>query len=209
MGVLTGTGWGCADGRARTWPGCAIQKLYSYPGNYRTFKALIAAKYAGVEIELPPFQFGVENHAPAWKALCPKSMVPALVTKDGHGLQESNAIARYVALQTADGQKLLGSTAYEQALVAAFVDTITADFGSVAVQWLYPILGFSAFVPEETERGKANAQKALSTFNTILADRTYLVGEHVTLADIVFACQVLNLFKLVCPSFGQESATGE
>ena len=29
--------------------------LYTYPGNFRAFKALIAAEYAGVDIEVPEF----------------------------------------------------------------------------------------------------------------------------------------------------------
>ena len=31
-------------------------KLYTYPGNFRAFKALIAAEYAGVSIEVPDFK---------------------------------------------------------------------------------------------------------------------------------------------------------
>ena len=31
-------------------------KLYTFPGNFRAFKALIPAQYNGVEIEVPDFK---------------------------------------------------------------------------------------------------------------------------------------------------------
>jgi len=32
-----------------------VQKIYSYPDNYRVWKALVAAQYNGIDIELPVF----------------------------------------------------------------------------------------------------------------------------------------------------------
>lgn len=48
-----------------------VFKLYTYPNNKNAFKALIAAQYVGAEIEVPPFQMGVDNKKPEFLKLNP------------------------------------------------------------------------------------------------------------------------------------------
>ena len=50
-------------------------KLHTYPGNKNAFKALIAAQYIGVQIEVPPFNFGVDNKKPEFLKLNPNGKV--------------------------------------------------------------------------------------------------------------------------------------
>ena len=50
-------------------------KLHTYPGNKNAFKALIAAQYIGVQIEVPPFTFGVDNKKPEFLKLNPNGKV--------------------------------------------------------------------------------------------------------------------------------------
>lgn len=50
-------------------------KLHTYPGNKNANKALIAAKYAGVAIDVPRFQMGVDNKTPAFLKLNPNGKV--------------------------------------------------------------------------------------------------------------------------------------
>ena len=50
-------------------------KLHTYPGNKNAFKALIAAQYVGVQIEVPPFNFGVDNKKPEFLKLNPNGKV--------------------------------------------------------------------------------------------------------------------------------------
>ena len=51
-------------------------KLYTYPGNKNAFKALIAAQYVGVDIEVPSdFQMGVTNKTPEFLKLNPNGKV--------------------------------------------------------------------------------------------------------------------------------------
>ncbi|XP_013406317.1 elongation factor 1-gamma-like [Lingula anatina] len=55
-----------------------------------------------------------------------------------------------------------------------------------------------------TERAKEDIKKALGVLNTVLRTRTFLVGERVSLADIVVACDLLMLYKMVLdPAFRQ------
>ena len=54
-------------------------KLYTYPGNKNANKALIAAQYVGVDIEVPSdFQMGVTNKSPEFLKLNPNGKVGAL-----------------------------------------------------------------------------------------------------------------------------------
>jgi glutathione S-transferase len=84
-------------------------KLYTFPGNPRANKALIAAKYNGVDVTIPAgFVMGETNRTPEFLALNPLGKVPTLETPEG-GIFESNAIARYVGGLRADTQLLGGS----------------------------------------------------------------------------------------------------
>ena len=72
-------------------------KLYTFPGNPRANKALIAAKYNGVDITIPAgFVMGESNKTPEFLALNPLGKVPTLETPEG-GIFESNAILLYLA----------------------------------------------------------------------------------------------------------------
>jgi elongation factor 1-gamma len=44
-------------------------------------------------------------------------------------------------------------------------------------------------------RAKEDMKAALSILDSHLLTRTYLVGERITLADIVISCNLLNLYK--------------
>ena len=82
--------------------------LVTYPGNFRAFKALIAAEYAGVEIAVK------DVDAKAAAKLSPTGKVPVLETPQGT-IFESNAIARCVARLRSDAD-LYGRTFYESAV---------------------------------------------------------------------------------------------
>merc|ERR1712173_438790 len=72
--------------------------LYTYPDNFRAFKALIAAKYSGAEVTVAKdFVFGETNKSPEFLKKFPLGKVPAFEGSDGLLLTESNAIAYYVA----------------------------------------------------------------------------------------------------------------
>ena len=84
--------------------------LVTYPGNFRAFKALIAAEYAGVEIAVK------DVDAKAAAKLSPTGKVPVLETPQGT-IFESNAIARYVARMRRDTE-LYGATFFESGQVS-------------------------------------------------------------------------------------------
>ncbi|KAL8136451.1 hypothetical protein V2J09_002452 [Rumex salicifolius] len=147
--------------------------LHAGSGNKNANKALIAAEYAGVQIEL----------------------IPVLETPDG-AIFESNAIARYVARLNADNA-LYGSSLIDYAHVEQWIDFATTEIDSSIARWLYPRLGFIAHVPAAEEIAVAQLKRSLEALNTYLASNTFLVGQGVTLADIILTCNLYYGFKFI------------
>lgn len=168
--------------------------LHTSNSNKNAFKALIAADYVGVKIECTQnFEFGVSNRTPEFLKLNPFGKVPVLETPDGP-LFESNAIARYVARLVEDSP-LLGSSAYESALIEQWIDVATTEVDAVFSKWLYPLLGFRPYVEQAVEAAFTEVTRSLVVLNSYFASNTYLVGHSVTLADIVMACNLLMAFR--------------
>jgi len=180
-------------------------KIYSYPNNPRVFKALIAAKYNGVTVEVPAFNFGVDNKTEDFLKKNPLGKVPVLETAEG-SIFESNAIARYVAKLNNNG-KLYGSSAYEGGLVDQWIDFSVGEIDLPAAAWLYPIFGYLPFNKAATEKAKNDIRKVLEVLNNHLATRTFLVGERVTLADIIVVCSLLRLYENVLDAGFRKSFT--
>jgi elongation factor 1-gamma len=174
-------------------------KIHSYPGNPRSQKAQIAAEYTGVSVELPAnFQFGVTNKTPEFLANFPFGKVPSAETADGP-LFESNAIAFYVALKHGKSL-LLGQNEYEHAQVVQWMSVSDNEVQPVIAAWYYPLMGYAPFNEQAVRKAKEDIKKVLATLDKALAPKTFLVGESVSLADIVLTCTLYNLFvKLLEP----------
>jgi elongation factor 1-gamma len=169
--------------------------IYTYPGNYRVAKAKIAAAYNSIEINEPTFTFGVDNKSPAFLAKNPQGKVPLLDTPDGP-VWESNAIARYVARMRADTH-LLGKEFHEQALVDQWMDFSTTELEPARSLWMYPIQGYLQYNPKTHQEAKKDFAKSLKVLNDHLLFHTYLVGNHVTLADITIVAALAQPFQMV------------
>ncbi|KAJ1933425.1 hypothetical protein EC988_009122, partial [Linderina pennispora] len=61
---------------------------------------------------------------------------------------------------------------------------------------LYPLLGFMPFVKPAHQAAEEQMFRFLGVFNTILQDKTFLVGERITVADVVVACDLIMPYKL-------------
>jgi len=169
-------------------------KIYSYPNNPRVWKAQIAGKYNGVEIDTPAFQMGTDNKTPAFLEKNPNGKVPTLETPDGC-IWESNAIARYIARQ--GSAKVYSGSLYDQALIDQWIDFSVGEIELPSAAWLYPIIGIVPFHKEATNKAKTDIKKALNLLNNYLIPRTFLVGERVSLADIVVSMSLYRLYKMV------------
>jgi len=131
----------------------------------------------------------------------PLGKIPVLETESGASIFESNAIARYIARLRPD-KGLLGATFVENGLVDSWIDFSAHDLELPASLWYYPVLGLTATTPAITAKAKADFGAALKVLNAHLADKTYLVGEKVTLADITVVSALVYPFKFVAdPAF--------
>lgn len=62
---------------------------------------------------------------------------------------------------------------------------------------MYPIWEIVPFNAEATERAKTDIKKALEALNKHLTYKTFLVGERVSLADIVVSMSLHRLYTTV------------
>jgi elongation factor 1-gamma len=171
-------------------------KIYAPKDHPLTQKGLITANYSKVHIEqTPDFVMGKDNQTPEFFAKNPLGKVPVLETDEGC-IWESNAIARYIARLDSKTQ-LFGQNAFEHALVEQWIDFATTELNLPTRVWIYPIFGIMENNAEATNKAKADIRKVLGILNEYLADKTYLVGERITLADIVVSLSLVHLFKMV------------
>lgn len=171
-------------------------KLYTDAGNFRAFKILIAAEYCGVNIEVTEnFKIGVDNTTEEFRKKSPFGKVPVLETSNG-SIFESNAIARYVARLRPDVE-LLGNSFFQSAQVDSWIDFSAHELELPACVWIYPVLGLAPYNAAISAKAKEDVKRALKVLENHLNDKTYLVGEKITLADITVASALVYVFKFV------------
>jgi len=167
--------------------------LYTYPDNFRAYKALIAAKFSGAQVKIDKdFVFGETNKSDAFLKKFPLGKVPAFETSDGKFLTESNAIAYYVA-----NEQLRGKSDIERAQVIQWLSFADSEIIPPSCTWVFPLLGIIAYDKQTVENAKEDVAKFMTSLNAHLLTRTYLVGERLTLADISVAMTLLQLYQYV------------
>ncbi|CAN4119684.1 unnamed protein product [Withania somnifera] len=175
---------------------CILQVLHSTDNNKNASKALIAAEYTGVKVELAKdFQMGVSNKTPEFLEMNPIGKIPVLETPDGP-VFESSAIARYVT-KLKPNIPLFGSSLIEYAQIEQWNDFSATEVDANIARWLYPRLGYIAYIPPAEELAVAALKRALDALNTHLASNTYLVGHSITLADIIMGCNLSIGFRMI------------
>lgn len=118
--------------------------------------------------------------------------VPAYETNDGKYITESNAIAYYVA-----NDQLRGKTDLERAQVVQWLSFAESEILPYSAAWVYPLLGIMPYQKNNVERAHSDVNRTLSVLNQHLLNNTFLVGERISLADIVVFSNLLNLYQYV------------
>lgn len=172
--------------------------LYTYPENFRAFKALIAAQFSGANVKVSPdFVFGETNKSESFLKKFPSGKVPALETDDGKYLMESNAIAYYVA-----NAQLKGNSDFEKSEVLQWMSFADNEIQPASSAWVFPMIGIMQYNKVTNERAREDVASSLKTLNARLINNTFLVGERITLADIVVFTSLLQLYQYVLdPAF--------
>ena len=205
-------------------------RIFSYMPNPRIWKATIAARLCGVELDLRGAR---SNELADWLwdfdarplsdddragagglarqsrtgfsgqlfktdgflAAHPFGTVPAAFSPDGTiGIFESNSIARAVARLRRHGPELYGDDPYTAARIDSFLDAslVFARDGQIY------LLSLGNSTIDKAIHG--NAAKAFETylngFEAALASANgYLVGDDLSLADIVFAAELCSFAR--------------
>ncbi|KAK5823141.1 hypothetical protein F5H01DRAFT_333675 [Linnemannia elongata] len=174
-----------------------VGTIYSYPQNPRVFKALVVAKYNGLEVKVDDkFVMGTTNKTDAWIAKFGASQVPAFEGTDGTIIIESGAIAYYLAHLKADST-LIGRSNAEEAHIQQWVQFVDCSLSGALSAWIFPILGYAPYNKASETAAIERTRGQLSVLERHLIKKTYLVGERVTLADISSAAALFGGFKMV------------
>ncbi|KAF9422049.1 hypothetical protein BGZ94_008684 [Podila epigama] len=174
-----------------------VGTIYSYPQNPRVTKALVVAKYNGLEVKVAEdFTMGTTNKTAEWIAKFGASQVPAFEGADGTIIIESGAIAYYLA-HYKEGSALVGKSKAEEAHIQQWIQFVDCSAGQSLGAWVFPLLGYSPYNKMNETAAIERLKVQLATLERHLIKKTYLVGERVTLADISAASGLYMGFKLV------------
>ena len=154
------------------------------------------ASYYGIEIETTPnFRMGIDNESSEFKKINPNCTVPVLEIPSEGVIYESAAIVRYLA-RLSKGT-LYGKSIFENGLVDQWIEWCGWNIDLPSMAWLYPIKGFVPDNLNRTKKAKSDIRKALQILNEHLLNKTYLVGEEITIADIFVVCSLYPLYECV------------
>ncbi|XP_037945895.1 elongation factor 1-gamma [Teleopsis dalmanni] len=170
----------------------ATGTLYTYPENFRAYKALIAAQYSGAQVKVAEnFVFGETNKTSDFLKKFPSGKVPAFETANGNYLSESNAIAFFLANEQLRG----GNCPFAQAKVQQWLSYADNEIVPASCSWVFPLLGIMP--QQKNSTAKQDVTAVLDLLNNKLVESTYLVGERITLADIVVFTSLLHVYQYV------------
>jgi len=168
---------------------------------YKAQKALIAAKFNGLVLTAQKFDVAKEGKKPAFLAMNPVSKVPFLETDMGC-IASSNAIARYVARCRAD-TTLYGKCFDDEGQIDTWLEFSTYELEVPIAILLYPVLGVMEQPPAAaTKNAETDVKKALQVLEDHLKTSPFLIGDFVSLADIVVVCVLREPFaRIFDPAF--------
>lgn len=157
--------------------------LYSYAESYRGYIAQVAAAYGNSTLTVNVVE--AESKKPA--------VVPSFESSDKKvQLNDTNAIAYYLA-----NDALKTSSLEDKALSLQWISFASTEVESAVTSWVYPVLGLVESNTGNVQRAKQDLKKVFTTLNQALRTRTYLVGERVSLADIIVAGNLLLAYQYV------------
>ena len=171
--------------------------------NLRRVRIFLAEK--GVSVPIEPVNLGaLEHKTPQYTAINPLQRVPALVLDDGTVITESIAICRYFEALNPQ-PPLFGRDGREAALIEMWnrrLELNLYEAVSAVFRHLHPAMReMEKQVPEWGEVNKSRVKDFLALVDRELGDRSYVAGEHFSVADItgLVAIDFMKAPKLEVP----------
>jgi glutathione S-transferase len=161
------------------------------PRVVRMFMAERGIDIPKVEIDLR----GGENRREPYLGKNPAGQSPALELDDGTVLAEITAICEYLD-ETAPGPSLIGTTPKERAETRMWTRRIDLHIVEPMANGFRFSDGLKMFqprvhcIPQAADDLKQIAQERLTWLDGLIAGRTFICGERLTLADILLFCFV-------------------
>jgi len=192
--------------------------LRASPESFRTRKILVAARYSGVDVTVLPPESSSSSSSSSSSGPAGRLPVLEIAGEEGGGdgggggernppLFGSNAIARYIVRAGGDRknvEELLGKTSLEMARVDGWVEYASNELEVPSSVWTYPVLGKMPFRESAYNKAKSDLSKSLALIDAHLLNKTYLVGQRITLADVAVASALLHPLTLVCDASYRE-----
>ena len=123
----------------------------------------------------------------------PTLTLPFLETEEGN-LSEANAILFYFAQKYK--KDLLGQNIFENAKINQWIQFSSIEINRCLKEIIYPIFGWKEFCKESCDKENAKIKDYLKILEKELEGKNYLVGNRLTLADIVLF-RYLRLFMML------------
>ncbi len=176
-------------------------KLYSYWRSTAAYRVRIALNLKGMDYRIEPVHLvadGGQQHQPAYRAVNPQGLVPALELADGTVLTQSMAIIEYLE-ETVPEPALLSADARLRARERAFAQAIVADIHPLnnlrVLQYLKHNEGWDAQQVQRwyhhwIHQGFAPLEQQLASRHTPFA-----FGQDPGLADICLVAQAYNAHR--------------
>jgi len=106
-------------------------------------------------------------------------------------LFESNAIARFVARSNGDPAHLFGANLVQSAQVDSWIIFTSNELSSPLATWIATAESAEEEAVARAKASSSETRKILSALDQHLKNFTFLVGERITLADVVLATTLL------------------
>lgn len=172
-------------------------KLYAHPFSSNCVKVSMTAAFLDIALDFQVIDLthGEQKQAPFLK-INPNGKVPALVDGD-FVLWESNAIMVYLAeMAGARGREILPDSARDRADVERWMSWGLSEWSPA----IWPFSWENVFKPmliqgkpdsAALDAAVAPFQNAAQVLDQALSQRSYLVADRLTLADIALACPLM------------------
>ena len=164
-------------------------ELYYWPMSHNARKARALAKHLGLNIDEKLLSMQDKEHkTDEFLAINPMGQIPAIKNGD-YTVWEANAVLIYLAAQSENN--LLGQSAEEWGTITQWMIWQSTELSSTVVplhveNYFKRIKGIE---PDIAKRDAASARLAelLTVLNDALEDRSYMIGDRLTVADFAVA----------------------
>jgi glutathione S-transferase len=158
-----------------------VMRVYGDRNSGNCLKVAYTADRLGIPYEWVDVDLAKgETQTAAFLAMNPAGQVPVVVLDDGRPLAQSNAIIRYLARDSA----LLPADAYLQAKVDELLFWEQYSHEPYVAVCRYHMVYLGRTAAERDPDKVARSEKALDFLERALTGRTWLVGDHMSVADI-------------------------